>query len=345
MKFNPEPVITFEKQNKTGILLMNLGTPTAPTPEAVKPYLCEFLSDYRVVELPSIVWQPILHGAILPFRSKKSAANYERIWFDEGSPLRVFTGRQCTGLRTRLPDSIYVEYAMTYGKPNAAEALERLKANGVGRVLVLPLYPQYASSSSAAALDKVLKVLLNQRNQMSVRTVSRFYDHEGYINALVAQIRNYRAEHGTGDKLLFSFHGIPQAHHDQGDPYPFECHKTAQLVAEKLSLQDNEYVVGFQSRFGRAKWISPSTQDLFQTLPKKEGVRRLDVICPGFLSDCIETMEEIAITGREEFHAAGGEQFHYIPCLNDNPDWLDALADLAKENLQGWIDYSLHLES
>lgn len=341
MSFHTEPHITFEQQNKTGILLMNLGTPERPSPEALKPYLRRFLSDKRVVELPSFLWKPILFGAVIPLRVKHVAENYERVWLNEGSPLQVFTERQRDGLRQRLPQDLYIEYAMTYSEPLVSQALAKLKANGVGRVLVLPLYPQYAASSSAAAIDKVFKELLKQRNQMSVRTVTRFYDHEGYIKALAAQIRNYRAEHGAGDLLMFSFHGIPQAQHDKGDPYPHECRKTAQLVAAELGLSEQDYTVSFQSQFGKAKWIGPSTQDLFVSLPKKQKIKKLDVICPGFTSDCLETMEEIAIAGREEFFASGGEQFHYIPCLNDNPDWLDALADLARDNLQGWVSYNL----
>ena len=341
MSFHTEPHITFEQQNKTGILLMNLGTPERPSPEALKPYLRRFLSDKRVVELPSFLWKPILFGAVIPLRVKNVAENYERVWLNEGSPLQVFTERQRDGLRQRLPQDLYIEYAMTYSEPLVSQALAKLKANGVGRVLVLPLYPQYAASSSAAAIDKVFKELLKQRNQMSVRTVTRFYDHEGYIKALAAQIRNYRAEHGAGDLLMFSFHGIPQAQHDKGDPYPHECRKTAQLVAAELGLSEQDYTVSFQSQFGKAKWIGPSTQDLFVSLPKKQKIKKLDVICPGFTSDCLETMEEIAIAGREEFFASGGEQFHYIPCLNDNPDWLDALADLARDNLQGWVSYNL----
>ena len=341
MSFHTEPHITFEQQNKTGILLMNLGTPERPSPEALKPYLRRFLSDKRVVELPSFLWKPILFGAVIPLRVKNVAENYERVWLNEGSPLQVFTERQRDGLRQRLPQDLYIEYAMTYSEPLVSQVLAKLKANGVGRVLVLPLYPQYAASSAAAAIDKVFKELLKQRNQMSVRTVTRFYDHEGYIKALAAQIRNYRAEHGAGDLLMFSFHGIPQAQHDKGDPYPHECRKTAQLVAAELGLSEQDYTVSFQSQFGKAKWIGPSTQDLFVSLPKKQKIKKLDVICPGFTSDCLETMEEIAIAGREEFFASGGEQFHYIPCLNDNPDWLDALADLARDNLQGWVSYNL----
>lgn len=336
MKFLAEPQLSLAEQNQTGVLLLNLGTPDAPTAQAVRPYLRQFLSDYRVVELPKMLWQPILRGIILPFRSGKSAHGYEKVWFKEGSPLAVFTRRQLEGLRERLPENVRFAYAMTYGKPAIAAALQTLKDKGVGRVIVLPLYPQYAGSAGGAALDKVMQQLVRQRNQMSVRTISRFFDHAGYIRAAANQIRAYRAAHGSGDKLMLSFHGIPQAQHDLGDPYPLECFESARLIAAELGLAEHEYIVSFQSRFGRNKWLEPSTQTLFNVLPK-QGVKKLDVFCPGFVSDCLETMEEIAIAGREQFHKAGGEQFHYIPCLNDNPDFLDALADLVRENGQGWL--------
>lgn len=336
MTFQTEPQIPFAEQNQTGVLIMNLGTPEAPTAEAVKPYLRQFLSDHRVVELPKALWQPILRGLILPFRSGKSAHGYEKVWLKEGSPLAVFTRRQYEGLAQRLPENVHIAYAMTYGKPSVHEALTILKSKGVGRLIVLPLYPQYAGSSGGAALDKVLAELLQQRNQMSVRTVSRFYNHPAYIEALAAQIRNFRAQHGAGDSLMFSFHGIPQRHYDGGDPYPDECRETARLTAAALGLDESQYIVSFQSQFGKDKWIGPSTQKLFDELPK-QGLRRLDVVCPGFVSDCLETMEEIAIAGREQFHAAGGTRFQYIPCLNDNPDWLDALARIVRENGSGWI--------
>lgn len=336
--FAPEPSIPFDQQNQTGILLMNLGTPAAPTAAGVKPYLRRFLSDQRVIELPALFWKPLLHGIILPFRSPQSAHGYEKVWLKEGSPLEVFTRRQCEGLRARLPENVHVAYAMSYSSPTAEEALNALKQKGVGRVIVLPLYPQYGGSAAAAALDKVFTVLMQQRNQMSIRTISRFFDDAGYIKALASQIRNYRAEHGAAEKLMFSFHGIPQAQHDKGDPYPLECHRTADLVAKELGLSEKDYIVSFQSQFGKAKWVGPSTQTLFTELPKKQNIRSLDVICPGFVSDCLETMEEIAIAGREQFHEAGGERFHYIPCLNDNPDWLDALATIIRQNGAGWIE-------
>ena len=334
---NPEPKPAAGGRQKTGVLLINLGTPAAPTAAAVRPYLRSFLSDRRVVDLPALLWQPLLRGVILPLRAKKSAANYAKVWFKEGSPLEVFTRRQCEGLQSRLPEDVAVAYAMSYSEPSIPSAIEALKAQGVGRLLVLPLYPQYAGSSSGAALDQVHDALKRQRNQMSLRTVSRFYDHPAYIGAQAAQIRNYRAQHGSGGKLLFSFHGIPLRHERNGDPYQSECRHSARLIAAELGLGEQDYEVCFQSRFGPAKWLEPNTQQLIKQLAKKNAGGRIDIACPGFVADCLETMEEIAISGRELFHAAGGSDYHYIPCLNDNPDWLDALAQIVRENGAGWL--------
>ena len=334
---NPEPKPAAGGRQKTGVLLINLGTPAAPTAAAVRPYMRSFLSDRRVVDLPALLWQPLLRGVILPLRAKKSAANYAKVWFKEGSPLEVFTRRQCEGLQSRLPEDVAVAYAMSYSEPSIPSAIEALKAQGVGRLIVLPLYPQYAGSSSAAALDQVHDALKRQRNQMSLRTVSRFYDHPAYIGAQAAQIRNYRAQHGSGGKLLFSFHGIPLRHERNGDPYQSECRHSARLIAAELGLGEQDYEVCFQSRFGPAKWLEPNTQQLIKQLAKKNAGGRIDIACPGFVADCLETMEEIAISGRELFHAAGGSDYHYIPCLNDNPDWLDALAQIVRENGAGWL--------
>ena len=334
-RFLPEPALAHAQQNRTAVLLLNLGTPAAPTAAAVRPYLRDFLSDPRVVELPKLLWQPILRGLVLTLRPKKSAHGYEKVWLPEGSPLAVFTERQAAALAQALPD-VLVRHAMSYGEPGVAQVMAELKAAGVSRVLALPLYPQYAASSTGAALDKAFNVLLQQRNQMSLRTVARFYDDAGYIEAMKQQIEAYWAQHGRGDKLMLSFHGIPQANEDQGDPYQYECRETAKLLAAALNIGESDYIVSFQSQFGKAKWVGPSTQKLFDELPK-QGVTKLDVFCPGFVSDCLETMEEIAIAGREQFHAAGGTQYHYIPCLNDNPAWLGALTDLAKRHLQGWV--------
>ena len=333
--FASEPALPYSQQNQTAVLLLNLGTPDAPTTEAVRAFLKDFLSDPRVVELPRWLWQPILRCAILPFRPKKSAHGYAKIWLDEGSPLALYTKRLSQALGDKL-HGITVRHAMTYGKPAVSDVLSELKAQGVEKILVIPLYPQYAASSTGAALDKIFAALAQQRNQMSVRTVSRFYDDAGYIDAMKQHIQAYWAEHGRGEKLLLSFHGIPQKNHDDGDPYADECRHTAQLLAEALSLGEKDYIVSFQSRFGRSKWVEPSTQDLLENLPSQD-VAKLDVFCPGFISDCLETLEEIALVGREQFHAAGGKQYQYIPCLNADALWLEALADLARRNLAGWV--------
>lgn len=333
-RFFAEPPVHENNTGKTAVLLLNLGTPSAATAQAVRPYLAEFLADQRVVELSKWLWQPILRGIILPFRSGKSAHGYQKIWLPEGSPLAVYTQRLTDAVAARLPETLVV-YAMTYGEPSVAQVMANLKARGAAQVLVIPLYPQYAASSSGAALDKVLQVLQRQRYMMEVQTVNSFCDDAGYISCLKKQIEAFWQANGRGDKLMMSFHGIPQAQYDQGDPYPNECFRTARALAAALGLRETDYLVSFQSRFGRAKWVGPSTQDLFAELPKQD-VARLDVVCPAFVCDCLETMEEIAITGREQFYAAGGKQFQYIPCLNATPDWAQALADLAQRRLRAW---------
>lgn len=334
--FLPEPPLAHEAQHKVGILLMNLGTPDAPTAAAVRPYLRQFLSDRRVVDLPKCLWQIVLNGFVLPFRPKQSAHAYSRVWQAEGSPLAIFTQRQAAALQAAMPE-VSVRYAMSYGSPAVPDVLAQMKAQGIGRVLLLPLYPQYAASSTGAAIDKVLHVLLRQRNQMSLRTVSRFYDHPAYIGAMKQHIEQYWAEHGKGGKLLLSFHGIPELVHLKGDPYPNECRTTARLLAQALGLPEDGYIVAFQSQFGKGKWVQPSTQTLLDTLPS-QGVDSLDIFCPGFMADCLETLEEIAIMGREQFHEAGGKQYRAIPCLNDNRVAIDMLQTLAEENLGGWLD-------
>lgn len=333
-RFLPEPALPFEQQHKTAVVLMNLGTPDAPTPEAVRPYLRDFLSDPRVVELPKWLWQPVLHGAVLRVRPKQSAHGYEKIWLENGSPLAAFTRLQAQELQGRL-NGVEVCHAMSYGNPGVAPTLAALKARGVAKLLVVPLYPQYAASSTGAALDKVFDVLSHQRNQMELRTVARFYADAGYIGAMKRHIEAYWAEHGRGGRLMLSFHGVPQKNIDDGDPYLYECRQTSALLASALGLSPDEWLLSFQSRFGKAKWIEPSTQELLDRLPG-EGTDSLDVFCPGFIADCLETLEEIALAGREQFHAAGGRQYRYIPCLNDSPYWIDALENLVRRHLQGW---------
>ncbi len=338
--FYPEPHIATNnnRQPKTAVLLVNLGTPASASVKDVKTYLAEFLSDSRVIEAPKWLWNVILYGVILPFRPKKSAKNYAKIWSKEGSPLMVFTQQQTQLLKERFQaahSQVIVDFAMTYGKPSVKDQLAQLKAQGVEQILVLPLYPQYAASSTGAALDKVYLEVLKQRNMMSVRTIKHYYDDADYIRALAATIERHWKNKGRAQKLLLSFHGIPKISVKKGDPYYNQCQKTSELLARELSLSEDDYVMCFQSRFGPAKWIGPSTQDLFEELPK-QGITSIDIICPGFSSDCLETMEEICLQGKEDFHAAGGVQFQYIPCLNTEPEWIDAMFQLVKRNLQGW---------
>jgi len=334
--------------NRTGVLLINLGTPDAPTAQALHPYLKEFLSNPRVIEVPKLIWWPILHGLILPFRPKKSAEKYAKIWMPEGSPLKVHTERQTTllweELLTRLQNPPIVEYAMNIGKPSVATVMAKMQEQGCERILIIPLFPQYAASSTAAAMDNVFAVLKHLRNQPSIRTVKQYHDHPGYIAALAQNIRDYWNVHGRPDKLIISFHGTPRASLDKGDPYHCVCQKTGRLLAEALALNKNQYAVCFQSRFGKAKWLTPYTATTLAQLGK-EQMQRVDVVCPGFVSDCLETLEEIAMEGKDTFLQAGGKEFHYIPCLNERSDWIQALADIICTHLQGWSDIQVTKEA
>ncbi len=321
-------------------MLVNLGTPDAPTAKALKPYLRQFLSDTRVVEIPKPIWWLILNGVILNTRPKKSAQKYASIWLNAGSPLRVYTEKQAIllkgflGERTRSP--FIVDFAMTYGNPSIPDALGRLKEQNCQRILIVPMFPQYAGSAAGPVFDQVFAAMQKMRNLPALRTVKHFHDHPGYISALAANIEDYWKKNGRPEKLLMSFHGVPRFTHEKGDPYPCECHKTGRLLAERLGLTSEQYIVSFQSRFGRAEWVQPYTAATLKKLGK-EKTRRVDVVCPGFVSDCLETLEEIAMECREEFLSAGGEEYHYIPCLNDNDQWIHALTDLVFENLQGWL--------
>lgn len=320
---------------RIAVLLLNLGTPQAPTAQAVRPFLREFLSDQRVVELPRLLWQCLLRGLILPFRSSKSAHAYQSIWQQAGSPLLTGTIELTQALANSLPANIITTYAMTYGQPSVQQVMQRLKQQGVDRLLVMPLYPQYAASSSGAALDQVWRVLLKQRAQMAVHSITTFADDAGYIHALAEHIRHYWQQQGQGQHLLISFHGIPHAQHQQGDPYVAQCQATTRLLTEALQLSPTQYTLAFQSRFGRAQWVGPSTQGLLQQLPQR-GIKTLDVICPGFVTDCLETLEEINIRGKQDFLAHGGQQLNYIPCLNHNPEWVNALKQIILHHLQSW---------
>jgi len=340
MRFAPEPRHKHGTIARTGVLLVNLGTPDEPTPAAVRGYLREFLGDPRVVEIPRAAWWPILNGIILRTRPKASARKYAAIWSPDGSPLRVHTARQAALLRGYLGQQIKspftVEYAMRYGRPSIDAVLEKLKAEGCDRILVLPLYPQYAASTTGTALDRVAAFVARTRNVPELRTVKHFHDHPAYIAVLGASVREYWREHGRPDKLVMSFHGLPRYTLDRGDPYHCECQKTARLLAEDLELEPARWMLTFQSRFGRAEWLKPYTQPALEELAR-QGARRVDVICPGFVADCLETLEEIDMECRAAFLDKGGREFHYIPCLNERDDWIKALVTIALGHLGGWV--------
>jgi len=340
MSYFKEPEYAHDQCARTGILLVNLGTPEAPTARALRPYLKQFLSDPRVVEIPRVVWWPILNGIILNTRPKKSAAKYAAVWTKDGSPLKVHTEKQAKLLKGWLGEKIatpfMVEYAMRYGNPAIADTLARMKAAGCDRILILPAYPQYAASSTATAFDMAFAWLQQVRNQPALRTLKHYHDHPAYIQALAANIRDYWQMHGRPDVLLMSFHGVPRYTLDKGDPYHCECRKTGRLLAQALGLDPKQYRLTFQSRFGRAEWLQPYTDKTLEELGRA-GTGRVDVVAPGFTADCLETLEELAMEGRASFLEAGGKEFHYIPALNEHPLWIDALGQIALETLGGWV--------
>ena len=340
MIYQTEPAFAHGMPARTGILLINLGTPEAPTAGALRPYLKEFLGDPRVVEIPRLIWWLILNGIILNLRPKKSAAKYATIWMPEGSPLRVHTEKQTSLLsgflsqRTKSP--YLVDYAMRYGNPSISSVLRKLREQNCQRILVVPMYPQYAASSTGTALDGVYRELLQTRNMPGLRTIRNFHDNPGYIKSLANNINDYWMKNGRPEKLVMSFHGLPQFSLDKGDPYHCECHKTGRLLARELGLKSGQYFLSFQSRFGKAEWLKPYTTTTLRELGRQK-TRRVDVVCPGFVADCLETLEEIAMEGKEDFLQAGGGEYHYIPCLNERDDWMHALTDLVMDNLQGWL--------
>ncbi|AAZ97986.1 ferrochelatase [Thiobacillus denitrificans ATCC 25259] len=341
MKYAEEPEYAHGTPLCAGVLLVNLGTPEAPTAAALRPYLKEFLSDPRVVEIPRALWWLVLNGIILNTRPRKSAEKYAAIWTSEGSPLKVHTEKQAKLLKGWLGEHaaapVVVDYAMRYGRPGIPEVLARMKAAGCDRILVLPAYPQYAASSTATAFDAAFDWLRRTRNQPALRTLKHYHDHPEYIRALAANLRDYWQMHGRPDVLVMSFHGVPRYTLDKGDPYHCECQKTARLLAAALGLEPGQFRVTFQSRFGRAEWLKPYTDKTLEALGR-EGVGRVDVVAPGFTADCLETLEELAMEGRASFLAAGGKEFHYVPALNEHPQWIAALGRIALANLAGWLD-------
>ena len=339
MPFRKEPTYTHGTVDRSAIVLVNLGTPEAPTAPAVRRYLRQFLSDPRVVEIPRALWWCILNLIILPFRSGQSAKKYAAIWSSEGSPLKVHTQKQAQLLRGALGerghDALRVVMAMRYGSPSLPEVLDKLKAEGCERVMILPAYPQYSGTTSGSIYDAVFSHYAQVRNLPELRMVKHYHDHDAYIDALHDLVLAYWEANGRPDKLVMSFHGVPKRTLLLGDPYHCECMKTARLLAAKLRLSPQQYMVTFQSRFGKAEWLQPYTAPTLQRLAR-EGVARVDLMCPGFTSDCLETLEEIAIEAKQDFIAAGGQQFHYIACLNEAPSWIAGLAEIAEQHIIGW---------
>ena len=332
------------RASRTAVLLLNLGTPAAPTAKAVRSYLKEFLSDPRVVEIPRFIWWFILNGIILPIRSSASAKKYASIWLPQfGSPLMHYSRLQAKELGEKFANeghTVLVDLAMRYGKPSAQEVLESLKAQGMERLLLLPLYPQYSATTTASSFDEVFRVLSTWRDQPELRLVKHYHDNPAYIAALHDQVLSHwdqdgRPDFAKGDRFVMSFHGLPKRNLMQGDPYHCECLKTGRLLGESLGLVPGQYIVTFQSRFGKAEWLKPYTALTIENLAK-DGCQRVDIFCPGFPADCLETLEEIAMEARESFLEHGGKDYRYIPCLNNNPKWIEALRDIAYQHLLGW---------
>jgi protoporphyrin/coproporphyrin ferrochelatase len=341
MRFAPEPEHVHgapASTPRTAVLLCNLGTPDEPTPAALRRYLGEFLADPRVVEIPKLLWWPILHGVVLRVRPAKSAAKYASIWTSDGSPLKVWTAKQAKlllGYLGQRGHRVTVRYAMRYGTPSIPAVLDELKAAGVVRVLVVPLYPQYSGTTTASVVDAVSQWTSRQRVVPELRFVSRYHDDPGYIDALAQSVMDHSMKNGRPETLVLSFHGVPRRTLQLGDPYHCECQKTARLLAERLDFRPQQVHVTFQSRFGKAEWLQPYTEPTLVALAR-QGTQRVDVICPGFSADCLETLEEIDQEARRAFIGAGGREFHYIPCLNDQHRWIAALSDVAIRHLQGW---------
>ncbi len=321
-----------------GVLLVNLGTPDEPTPSAIRRYLTEFLSDPRVIEIPQWIWQPILRTVVLLRRPHALAPRYREIWLEQGSPLLVWSQAQAGQVREQLLTqqvNARVELGMRYGNPSVAHAMDALRKQGCDRILVVPMYPQYAASTTATAVDQVAACAARLRNQPELRFIKRYHDLPDYIQAMAGKVRRYWAEQGRPERLLLSFHGLPRVTIEQGDPYRRDCMETAQLLRQALGEDGHLVYVSFQSRFGAQAWLQPYTEPTLRAWAK-EGIRRVDVMCPGFLADCIETLEEIQMQCRDAFLQEGGSQFRYIECLNDDPAWGVGLAGLVRRHMAGW---------
>ena len=315
--------------SEDAVLLVNLGTPDAPTPAAVRRYLAEFLGDRRVVSLTRWLWYPILYLIVLPFRSPRVARLYAKVWMEDGSPLAVYTRRLAEAVAGLMPD-VQVDWAMRYQNPSLTAAIRRLQSRGARRIVVIPLYPQYSTTTTSSVED-----VANRVGGDSVRVLHDYHDDPAWVKAVADSIREYRARHGAGERLLFSYHGIPKRLVDQGDPYHRHCRDGTDAIAAELGLPEEQVVMTFQSRFGREEWLQPYTDKTVQALAES-GVKRIDVVCPGFAADCLETLEEISIENGDIFREHGGEALHYIPCLNDSPAHAEVMAGLARRELAAW---------
>ena len=342
-KFQGKSDYQHDEGTRAGVLLVNLGTPDAATKPALRRYLKEFLSDPRVIEVPQWIWWFILNGIILNTRPGKSAKAYKKVWTENGSPLLNYSLKQKAAiqqtLNVDLDSNVIVDIAMRYGNPSIESVLNKMREQNVNKLLVFPLYPQYSAATTASTFDAVSQVLKTWRLVPEFRFIQHYHDYDVYVSALVESIRRHWAEYGKPDKLLFSYHGIPKDYFLAGDPYHCECYKTTRLVVEQLGLNETEYMLCFQSRFGPREWLQPYTDISLQELAA-QGIQHVQVICPGFSADCLETLEEIDIQNRDYFLSAGGSEFSYIPALNENTDHIEALVSIIKQHAQGWEEFS-----
>jgi ferrochelatase len=339
MKYTGQSDFSHHQQPKVGVLITNLGTPEAPATKALRKYLAQFLADPRVVEVSRLLWRCILHGVILRIRPRRSAAAYKTVWTAQGSPLMIHTQAQCDALTQSLKniygDDMVVAFAMRYGEPSVTRTLESMQQQGVRRLLVLPLYPQYSGATTGSTFDAIAEDFMCRRWLPDFRFISHYHDYPPYIEALASSIEKHWESHGGADKLLMSYHGVPFRYLKKGDPYHCECHKTSRLLAERLGLPKEAFMTTFQSRFGREEWLKPYTDHTLKAFPE-QGVKSVQVVCPGFSSDCLETIEEIGVENREYFMEAGGERYEYIPALNATEPHIAALTKLIQTQLQGW---------
>ncbi|WP_028773004.1 ferrochelatase [Shewanella waksmanii] len=327
------------QSEKIGVLLVNLGTPDSPTTADVRRFLQQFLSDPRVVDVNPLIWKPILNGIILNTRPKKVAKLYESIWWEQGSPLMVVSERQQQKLQSMLQAAglnMPVELGMSYGNPSLQSGLAQLKARGAEKIIVLPLYPQYSCSTVAPVFDAITCQYQQQRDYPETRFNKQYFDHPTYIEALAQSVQSHWQQYGQADCLLMSFHGVPKRYVTEGDPYQQQCQSTAELLAQRLGLTNQQWRICFQSQFGKEEWLTPYTDEMLADLPK-QGIKSVDIMCPAFAADCLETLEEIATEGKQEFIEAGGENYRFIDCLNDNDAHIQMMAELVKQQAAGWL--------